>query len=109
MNKVKLKTDNEIWNKIGNKTIGLLSTARNAVVILVCSIVTACLPEAENDFTLTGNITAGLPPFQPPPFSLEYGNQTMSFGQVFQNVGSSVFVIALIGLLESVAIAKSFG
>ena len=45
----------------------------------------------------------------PPPFYIEYGNQTYNFGEICQNLGSALFVTPLIAILESVAIAKSFG
>ena len=58
---------------------------------------------------MIGNITAGLPPFQPPPFFIEFNNETFNFGEICQNLGSSIVVTPLIAILESVAIAKSFG
>jgi hypothetical protein len=62
-------------------------------------------------FILTGNIESGLPPFQPPPFSLndtETGNVT-SFGGMISELGSAIAIIPLLGILENVAIAKAFG
>lgn len=58
---------------------------------------------------MIGNITGGLPTIQAPPFYIEYGNQTYNFMEICQNLGSSLFVTPLIAILESVAIAKSFG
>ena len=54
---------------------------------------------------------SGLPPFQPPPFSLNdtvTGNVT-SFGGMISELGSAVAIIPLLGILENVAIAKAFG
>lgn len=56
-----------------------------------------------------GNIRSGLPGVQPPLFFIEYGNQTFNFAEIWTNLGSSVFVTPLVAILESVAIAKSFG
>lgn len=59
--------------------------------------------------TCSGNITGGLPAVQAPPFYIEYGNQTYNFAEICTNLGSALFVTPLIAILESVAIAKSFG
>ena len=56
-----------------------------------------------------GNITSGLPSIQAPSFNIEYGNQTFNFMEICQNLGSALFVTPLIAILESMAIAKSFG
>ena len=56
-----------------------------------------------------GNITAGLPPFQIPPFYIENDGKTFDVSEICSNLGSALGVVPLIGILESVAIAKSFG
>ena len=105
--------------KICGKIVWVLATGRNAVVVIACAIIAYAfdpvLPEDKETrnttFILTGNIESGLPPFQPPPFSLndtETGNVT-SFGGMISELGSAIAIIPLLGILENVAIAKSFG
>ena len=62
-------------------------------------------------FILTGNIESGLPSFQPPPFSMNstLTGQVISFKDMLAELGSGIVIIPLIAILESVAIAKSFG
>ena len=109
-----LKLENRSGSRLkrfGNGLIWLLSTARNAVVILICSIIGAGLvAQGKHDILLlTGNITAGLPSFQPPPFYIEYKNETFNFGEISQKLGSAIVIAPVIGILESVSIAKTFG
>ena len=67
-------------------------------------------------FTLTGEITGGiptpgLPPFSIPKHSVENGTlppEDVSFGDMAGNLGSAFIIIPIIAILESVAIAKAF-
>ena len=96
-----------------------MATGRNAVIVIACAIIAYAfdpvLPEdretRNTTFILTGNIESGLPPFQPPPFSVndtQTGNVT-SFGGMISELGSAIAIIPLLGILENVAIAKAFG
>lgn len=66
---------------------------------------------------IIGDIPAGLPTFQPPPFSIpeikdEAGNiiqEYESFFDMISFIGSGIIVIPLIALLENMAICKAFG
>jgi len=60
-------------------------------------------------FQITGNITEGLPPFSLPPFTIVDRNYTYTFAEAIGEVGIGIISIPLIGLLESIAIAKAFG
>ncbi|KAH0629368.1 hypothetical protein JD844_011401 [Phrynosoma platyrhinos] len=83
--------------------------ARNALVVLFAGLaaysfqVTGFQP-----FTLTGATPQGLPPFQPPLFSKVTPNGTVSFQEMVQAMGAGLAVVPLMGLLETVAIAKAF-
>jgi sodium-independent sulfate anion transporter 11 len=63
----------------------------------------------------TGNIKAGLPSFELPPFSINKtdldGNSTvlLSFPEICSELGAAIGLIPLIAILEQVAIAKAFG
>lgn len=58
--------------------------------------------------TLTGSVPRGLPPFRPPPFSKAVPNGTVPFGRMVQDMGAGLAVVPLVGVLETVAIAKAF-
>lgn len=97
--------------KVLNSSIWFLSTSRNALMIFIGAVIAWSWPVAsieDNPFTLTGNITGGLPVFSPPPFYIENGNQTYNFFEICQTLGSNMIVTPLIAILESVTIAKAF-
>lgn len=114
-----------------NGAFWLISVSRNAIVIIVGCVIAATLikPGYDAPFEITGNkycvlcfigkvnantfrkgnITGGLPSIQAPSFYIEHGNRTYNFVEICQNLGSALFVTPLIAILESMAIAKSFG
>ena len=117
-----------------DKTIWFLCTARNAIVVIVCLVMAMLLDPELHDcktepglcvFSLTGTIKAGLPAFQPPPFSVTTTNITsnstnhhgdhvsageiVGFQEMVATLGPAIIIIPLIAILESVAIAKAFG
>lgn len=105
-----------------SKAIWVLSTARNAVVVVVCALMAygfdPVLPEEESHlrnttFILTGNIETGLPSFQPPPFSVpandSHTGKPIEFTGMISELGAAIIIIPLIVILENVAIAKAFG
>jgi sodium-independent sulfate anion transporter 11 len=53
-------------------------------------------------------VRSGLPPFGLPPFSTVLGNQTYSFQEMCSELGSSIILVPIIGVLGNVAIAKAF-
>ncbi|NWX91089.1 S2611 protein, partial [Nothoprocta pentlandii] len=85
------------------------ATARNALVVLCAGLVAysfqvmGCQP-----FTLTGQIPRGLPAFRVPLFSKVTPNGTVPFSRMVQDMGAGLAVVPLMGLLETVAIAKAF-
>jgi len=56
----------------------------------------------------TGTVRSGLPPFSLPPFCTVLGNQTYSFTEMCSELGSSIVLVPIIGVLGNVAIAKAF-
>lgn len=100
-------------------TIWVLSTARNAIVVILCTVMAygfdPVIPSDARDatFILTGDIQRGLPPFQPPPFSFNDTSSTASgdiidFKGMISELGSAIAIIPLLAILENVAIAKAF-
>ena len=96
--------------------------SRNSIIVIVCLVLAMILDPAATPcselpercvFTLTGQIQAGLLALRPPPFSTTATTNgttvTTDFGGMVAQLGSAIIVIPLIGILESVAIAKAFG
>ncbi|XP_062845352.1 sodium-independent sulfate anion transporter [Trichomycterus rosablanca] len=88
-----------------------LATVRNALVVIAATCVAySAEVTGHNFFTLNGKTAEGLPPFSPPPFSETTANGTViCFTNIVQDLGGGLAVISLMGLLESIAIAKAFG
>jgi len=104
--------------KIMGKFVWFVCTARNAIIVIFCLILAMivdpkaimCKDDPDNCvFTLTGSdMTPGLPSFTPPPFSTHANKTEVGFGGMVSQLGSAIFIIPLIAILESVAIAKAF-
>ncbi|XP_058121578.1 sodium-independent sulfate anion transporter-like [Anopheles ziemanni] len=94
------------WASVGK----YVALARNAIVVILATLLAYLLSEAgySEPFLLTGNVTAGLPPLQPPPFTTILDGRTYSFSEMIGEMGSSLITLPLIGILESIAIAKAF-
>ncbi|XP_010719732.1 sodium-independent sulfate anion transporter, partial [Meleagris gallopavo] len=85
------------------------ATARNALVVLAAGLVAYSFQvSGSQPLTLTGSVPRGLPPFCPPPFSTAVPNGTVPFGRMVQDMGAGLAVVPLVGVLETVAIAKAF-
>ncbi|XP_076379252.1 sodium-independent sulfate anion transporter isoform X1 [Megalopta genalis] len=91
------------------KFLWLSSLARNAIVVIIGIILSYSLYSSGiKPFKITGNITEGLPPFGPPPFSIVTGNHTYNFLETVNELGSTAVSVPLVAILESIAIAKAF-
>lgn len=55
-----------------------------------------------------GEVKPGLPSFRPPPFSATVGNHTYNFAEMASTLGSAIFVVPLLSILENIALAKVF-
>ncbi|XP_039954788.1 sodium-independent sulfate anion transporter-like [Bactrocera tryoni] len=94
----------------GNKTFWkYISLSRNALVVIFGTFLAYQLSrDGSQPFVITGNITAGLPPFRPPPFSTIVDGKEVTFSDMISTYGSSLASIPLVSILEIVAIAKAF-
>ncbi|RWS28077.1 sodium-independent sulfate anion transporter-like protein [Leptotrombidium deliense] len=93
--------------KLLNYIWAMLVTGRNAIVVLVCAMV-AALTLSHHIFTLTGKIALGLPPFQVPQFEIHNNQTDKDFTAVFGDLVTGVTVLSMVGLMETVAVAKAF-
>jgi len=111
-----------------NKAVWFICTSRNAIIVIFCLVLAAILdPDIDQcrkedreyknyscTFMLTGEINAGVPPFEAPPFSIpanatgEGPEHEISFSGMLSELGSAIIIIPIIAILESIAIAKAF-
>ncbi|KAL6038048.1 hypothetical protein STEG23_019389 [Scotinomys teguina] len=95
--------------KFSRGLVWTVTTARNALVVSFAALIAYSFEvTGHHPFVLTGKIAEGLPPVRAPPFSVTTDNMTVSFPEVVQDIGAGLAVIPLVGLLESIAVAKSF-
>lgn len=94
-----------------NYTLWLVSTSRNAIVVILCSTVAYVYENLGpgSPFRLTGRVKSGFPDLQWPPFGTVVQNSTKTFPDMLGDLGSSVILVPVIGVLGNVAIAKAFG
>lgn len=87
-----------------------VALSRNALAVIVGILLAYFLTtDGVEPFRLTGKIEAGLPPFKLPAFNTTIKGVEYSFQDMVKELGSSLITIPLISILETVAIAKSFG
>lgn len=97
-------------SKIVNKSLWLIGTSRNAILVIITGLVGFYFYSDDTaPFKLTGEIPAGLPSIAFPPFSVTEGNTTVGFTEMLSELGSGIIVIPLLALLENIAICKAFG
>ncbi|GJQ72139.1 hypothetical protein Trydic_g3233 [Trypoxylus dichotomus] len=94
----------------GAKALWLLSISKNAVLVLICSVVAFCFQKYTGSipFAVSGDIDPGLPAFRLPNFSTIQNNETISFLGMTKSLGTGIFVIPIVAVLQNIAIAKSF-
>ncbi|KAG6445365.1 sodium-independent sulfate anion transporter [Manduca sexta] len=91
------------------KALWLLSTSRNAIIVILCSLAAFIFEShSESPFKLTGTVKEGLPPLRLPPFNTEYGGRAVSFTEMCSDLGSSIVLVPIVAVLGNVAIAKAF-
>ncbi|XP_051175827.1 sodium-independent sulfate anion transporter-like isoform X2 [Leptopilina boulardi] len=92
------------------KFLWLFSTARNILVVVVCAVMCWLLEIhlGSSPFILTGHVKQGLPDFKLPPMESRVGNETYGFFNMVSIMGSGCFVVPLLSLLETIALAKVF-
>ncbi|XP_064532305.1 sodium-independent sulfate anion transporter isoform X3 [Pseudopipra pipra] len=95
--------------RISCRIVWISATARNALVVLFAGLVAYSFQVmGSQPLTLTGSIPQGLPAFRLPRFSLAEPNGTVPFLNMVEDMGVGLAVVPLMGLLETIAIAKAF-
>jgi len=116
-----MRSCNEKVRKVLATLIWVISTARNAIIVVICTFLAyGCDPKGgegksnrNTTFILTGFIDSDFPHnFKPPPFSFNdtssVPNKFYAFGDMVSELGSAVIILPLLAILENVAIAKAF-
>ncbi|KAM4663863.1 sodium-independent sulfate anion transporter isoform 1-T1 [Discoglossus pictus] len=89
--------------------VWIMTTARNALIVVAAGLVAYSFQAVGSQpFILTGKTAEGVPHFQLPPFFETSVNGTINFKEMVQDIGAGLVIIPLMGLLESVAIARAF-
>lgn len=92
-----------------NKTIWLISTARNIIVVcFTAGLAYSFEVNGSQPFRLTGYIKPGLPDIVSPQFEITSGNNTRNFMEITSTFGSGLLVVPLLCILENIALAKVF-
>ena len=102
-------------SKVLKKAFWLISVSRNVIIVIVTTVIATIW--STPPFKIVGTVQGGFPEVAPPPFllpnkhnSTEYGNSdTLSFGESWSVLKTGPIVIALIAVLQNVAISKTFG
>ncbi|KAK9500658.1 hypothetical protein O3M35_001883 [Rhynocoris fuscipes] len=96
--------------KLLKNTFWFLSTARNASIVLITSLISMAYESKglNTPFITTKHVESGIPNFQLPPIKSEIGNQTYTFIEMVPELGSGYIIIPVVAVLANVAIAKAF-
>lgn len=99
-----------IGQKIIRKIVWIVGIGANAIVVVVSAAVVGIMHSYGHDteITITGYVEPGLPPFRFPKFSLQNGNETIGGGKILGDIGTGLFIVPILGLVESIAIGKAF-
>lgn len=98
-----------LFHKLVNKFLWVFGTSRNAILVVIGGCIGySFYINGEPPFKLIGDIPAGMPEFKLPPFSTVKDNATVTFPEMVSDLGSGIVVVALIALLENIAICKAF-
>ncbi|KAI5698607.1 hypothetical protein M8J75_009255 [Diaphorina citri] len=97
--------------KLAAQVLWFISTARNILVVIFCALLGYYYDETthgKTPFKLSGDVQAGLPTFQPPPFHIEENDKSYNFFQLISELGSGIFVLPLLSILENISLAQVF-
>ncbi|XP_046420105.1 sodium-independent sulfate anion transporter-like [Neodiprion fabricii] len=93
------------WQKV----MWMIGLGRNAIVVVFgTGLAYAFYVYDMEPFRLTGSMGQGLPPLSWPPFSTEFGNETLTFVDMVTGMGTTVVTMPIISTIEHIAIAKAF-
>ncbi|XP_065338672.1 sodium-independent sulfate anion transporter-like isoform X1 [Cloeon dipterum] len=102
------RSEMTVGKKIWTGTLKYLSLGRNALVVLISTVIVFLIMEnGISPVAITGDIEEGFPDVGFPNFEVVYQNETLPFPEAFAELSSSI-IIPFVLVLESIAIAKAF-
>ncbi|XP_011192448.1 sodium-independent sulfate anion transporter [Zeugodacus cucurbitae] len=112
------KEGKKSWQRLLQKTIWLIGTSRNAVLVVLVGLLGFQLLQSDIDiFRMVGYVPDGLPEFKVPAFSTTTFTNTTSgeliemhesFIDMVSSLGAGLIVIPLVSLLETTALIQAF-
>ncbi|CAG0895127.1 unnamed protein product [Darwinula stevensoni] len=92
------------------KTIWFMSTARNALVIILGGFVAFFVNghDPEKPLSLTGDVNPGIPSFSLPSFGTVRNGTDVTFLEMVSGLGPAIIIVPIVGILESIAVSKAF-
>ncbi|KAK3867068.1 hypothetical protein Pcinc_027431 [Petrolisthes cinctipes] len=97
-----------LGQRILRRTVFYLSVGRNALVVIIATIIAYCLDGENQPFTITGYVEPGIPHASLPPFTSESNNQTIPFTEIISDIGIGVVMVPFIAILDHIAIVSAF-
>ncbi|XP_077293662.1 sodium-independent sulfate anion transporter-like [Arctopsyche grandis] len=101
--------DTSQFRRLLAKILWFISTGRNIIVVVASAALAYSFEiHQQSPFILTGHVKPGLPNVTLPPFEATVGNSTYKFIDMATSMGSGIFVVPLLCILENIALAKVF-
>ncbi|XP_055615206.1 sodium-independent sulfate anion transporter [Toxorhynchites rutilus septentrionalis] len=102
--------ENTPQKKILKKFLWYFGLSRNALIVLISSTIAYSWSSSDTGipFKLSGHVKAGIPQFELPIYSVNTGNETITYFEVVKELGSAIVVVPLVAILANVSIAKAF-
>ncbi|XP_044017323.1 sodium-independent sulfate anion transporter-like isoform X2 [Aphidius gifuensis] len=98
-------------HRVLTKLIWLFGTSRNAILVIACGVIGYYFGTTNIDspFKIIGELHSGMPDVMFPSFGYSNGTTEFTFFDMCQNLGSGLFVLPLISLMEDISVCKAFG
>ncbi|KAK8375737.1 hypothetical protein O3P69_008478 [Scylla paramamosain] len=99
------------WPCLDHSSRGLgQRLGRNALVVIIASVIAYSLDGDDQPFTITGHVEPGIPKASLPPFSTfnTNTNETVPFPEIMNDIGIGVVMVPFIAILDHIAIVSAF-
>ncbi|XP_045112599.1 sodium-independent sulfate anion transporter-like [Portunus trituberculatus] len=99
-----------LGQRVLKKVIFYLSVGRNALVVIIASVIAYSLDGDDQPFTITGHVEPGIPKASLPAFSTinTNTNETVPFPEIMSDIGIGVVMVPFIAILDHIAIVSAF-
>ncbi|XP_066970053.1 sodium-independent sulfate anion transporter-like [Macrobrachium rosenbergii] len=97
-----------LGQRVLRQVLFFLSVGRNALVVIIASLIAYTLDGNEQPFTLTGFVQPGIPSASLPPFTTTVDNRTLSFTEMMSDLGIGIAMSPFTAVLGLVAVGGAF-